>query len=68
MPIQLDKILSDIAEEKVLHPNYPSSSKKQVDDAWMRVGKKNKLSGTILVIKYVVIKNKKLFGSQRISL
>ncbi|XP_053967352.1 uncharacterized protein LOC128868837 [Anastrepha ludens] len=44
MPIQLDKILADIAEEKVLHPNYPPAGKKDVDDAWARVGKNNKLS------------------------
>ncbi|CAD7012606.1 uncharacterized protein DDB_G0271670 [Ceratitis capitata] len=44
MPIQLDKILADIAEEKVLHPNFPPASKKEVDDAWARVGKNNKLS------------------------
>ncbi|XP_011180870.2 uncharacterized protein LOC105211229 [Zeugodacus cucurbitae] len=44
MPIQLDKILADIAEEKVLHPNFPPAGKKEVDDAWARVGKNNKLS------------------------
>ncbi|XP_014102119.2 mucin-21 [Bactrocera oleae] len=44
MPIQLDKILADIAEEKVLHPNYPPAGKKEIDDAWARVGKNNKLS------------------------
>lgn len=45
MPIQLDKILNDIAREKVLHPNYPGATKKEVDDAWLRVGKNNSLSG-----------------------
>lgn len=45
MPIQLDKILADIAEEKVLHPNFPPAGKKEIDDAWARVGKNNKLSG-----------------------
>ncbi|XP_037944767.1 flocculation protein FLO11-like [Teleopsis dalmanni] len=44
MPIQLDVILKDISEEKVLHPNYPTPSKKEVDDAWARVSKKNVLS------------------------
>uniref|UniRef100_A0A1A9V2K8 MADF domain-containing protein n=1 Tax=Glossina austeni TaxID=7395 RepID=A0A1A9V2K8_GLOAU len=44
MPIQLDKILNDIAREKVLHPNYPGATKKEVDDAWLRVGKNNSLS------------------------
>ncbi|XP_036333625.1 mucin-17 isoform X1 [Rhagoletis pomonella] len=44
MPIQLDKILADIAKEKVLRPNYPEAGKKEVDDAWSRVGKNNKLS------------------------
>ncbi|XP_067627415.1 mucin-21 [Eurosta solidaginis] len=44
MPIQLDKILADIAKEKSLHPNYPPASKREVDEAWARVGKNNKLS------------------------
>uniref|UniRef100_A0A1A9WSG3 MADF domain-containing protein n=1 Tax=Glossina brevipalpis TaxID=37001 RepID=A0A1A9WSG3_9MUSC len=44
MPIQLDKILNDIAREKVLHPNYPGATKKELDDAWLRVGKNNSLS------------------------
>lgn len=53
MPIQLDKILADIAEEKVLHPNYPPAGKKEIDDAWARVGKNNKLSGKY-VLNYFV--------------
>ncbi|KAM7342372.1 microtubule-associated protein 60 isoform 2-T2 [Cochliomyia hominivorax] len=44
MPIQLDKILGDIANEKVLHPNYQGASKKEIDDAWTRVGKNSSLS------------------------
>ncbi|GBP10224.1 hypothetical protein EVAR_101490_1 [Eumeta japonica] len=45
MPIQLDKILGDIANEKVLHPNYQGATKKGIDDAWSRVGKNSHLSG-----------------------
>lgn len=45
MPIQLDKILGDIAIEKVLHPNYQGATKKEIDDAWTRVGKNSNLSG-----------------------
>ncbi|KAI8123672.1 hypothetical protein FF38_09806 [Lucilia cuprina] len=44
MPIQLDKILGDIANEKVLHPNYQGATKKEIDDAWTRVGKNSNLS------------------------
>lgn len=45
MPIQLDKILADIAEEKPLHPQSDAAkSKKDQDEAWIKVGKKNKLS------------------------
>lgn len=45
MPIQLDKILADIAEEKSLHPHSEAAkSKKDQEDAWTKVGKKNKLS------------------------
>lgn len=47
MPIQLDKILGDIAEEKVLHPFHPSATKKETEEAWSRVGKKSKLSGKV---------------------
>lgn len=48
MPIQLDKILNDIASEKVLHPNYRDASKKDVEEAWLRVGKNNALSGKLI--------------------
>uniref|UniRef100_A0A1I8MQY0 MADF domain-containing protein n=1 Tax=Musca domestica TaxID=7370 RepID=A0A1I8MQY0_MUSDO len=44
MPIQLDKILADIANEVVLHPNYQGATKKEIDDAWARVGKNSNLS------------------------
>lgn len=45
MPIQLDKILADIAEEKPLHPHSEAAkSKKDQEEAWTKVGKKNKLS------------------------
>ncbi|XP_055854727.1 myb-like protein V [Episyrphus balteatus] len=45
MPIQLDKILADIAEEKPLHPlSEAAKIKKDQDEAWIKVGKKNKLS------------------------
>ncbi|XP_055923073.1 uncharacterized protein LOC129953714 isoform X2 [Eupeodes corollae] len=45
MPIQLDKILADIADEKPLHPQSDAAkSKKDQDEAWIKVGKKNKLS------------------------
>lgn len=52
MPIQLDKILGDIANEKVLHPNYQGATKKEIDDAWSRVGNNSNLSGNLIEIKY----------------
>lgn len=47
MPIQLDKILADIAGEVALHPNYQGATKKEIDDAWARVGKNSNLSGKL---------------------
>ncbi|XP_016973945.1 proton channel OtopLc [Drosophila rhopaloa] len=44
MAIQLDKILQDIAKEKVLHPNNGGSSKQEQEEAWARIGRLNKLS------------------------
>ncbi|XP_013105412.2 uncharacterized protein LOC106085639 [Stomoxys calcitrans] len=44
MPIQLDKILADIANEVALHPNNQDATKKEIDDAWARVGKNSNLS------------------------
>ncbi|XP_075168205.1 microtubule-associated protein 60 [Haematobia irritans] len=44
MPIQLDKILADIANEVALHPNNQDATKKEIDDAWSRVGKNSNLS------------------------
>lgn len=63
MPIQLDKILNDIANEKVLHPNCRDTAvKKDVDDAWARVGKKNGLSGKIyFYYMYVYISLSRLY-------
>lgn len=54
MPIQLDKILSDIANEKVLHPSYQGATKKEVDDAWARVGKNSNLSGKQIAKLYAL--------------
>ncbi|XP_017012151.2 uncharacterized protein Map60 [Drosophila takahashii] len=44
MAIQLDKILQDIAKEKVLHPNNGGASKQEQEEAWARIGRLNKLS------------------------
>ncbi|XP_075167541.1 uncharacterized protein LOC142239633 [Haematobia irritans] len=44
MPIQLDKILADIANEVALHPNNQDATKKEIDDAWSKVGKNSNLS------------------------
>ncbi|ALC40443.1 Map60 [Drosophila busckii] len=44
MAIQLDKILTDIAKEKALHPNNGAASKLEQDEAWTRIGRLNKLT------------------------
>ncbi|XP_017066586.1 uncharacterized protein LOC108104813 [Drosophila eugracilis] len=44
MAIQLDKILQDIAKEKVLHPNNGGATKQEQEEAWARIGRLNKLS------------------------
>lgn len=67
MAIQLDKILADIAKEKVLHPNNAGATKQEQDEAWARIGRLNKLtvheSRSIFIVLQKKYEQEKLKGN-----